>query len=178
MNSTSRIPSNNIPPPLQTSSPPPNQYPPPQPQTGHRPQSTYSNPQELATSVYDSPVGQQPNSAYSASLYSQEEPYSAAPSNAQPPPSQQQYNAYAPPQQQYPPSSQPGYDAPPPPTASAPPPPGANAGYPNIGQPVDARQTLPSQGAAAPGQYKPYQRPGSSEGPSAPADFYKQSAAY
>merc|ERR1711939_139602 len=54
---TPRIPSNNMPVPLQTSSPPPNQYPPPQPQTGHRPQSTYSNPQELATSVYDSPVG-------------------------------------------------------------------------------------------------------------------------
>ncbi|KAH9211899.1 hypothetical protein DL95DRAFT_525435 [Leptodontidium sp. 2 PMI_412] len=185
---TPRIPSNSMPAPLQTSSPPPNQYPPPQAQTGRRPQSTYSNPQELATSVYDSPVGQQPNSAYSASLYSQDDPYSAgAPSNAQPPPAQQQYNAYAPPQQQYPPPSQPSYDAPPPPNASAPPPPGGvNAGYPNIGQPLDARQTLPSQGAAAQTQYKPYQRPGSSDGhmtapsapPGGPADFYRQSTAY
>ncbi|CZT07571.1 related to protein HSE1 [Rhynchosporium agropyri] len=184
-----RIPSNPMPAPLQTSSPPPNQYPQPHAQSGHRPQSTYSNPQELATSVYDSPVGQQPNSAYSASLYSQEDPYSAgAPSNAQPLPAQQQYNAYAPPQQQYPPQSQPSYDAPPPPNASAPPPltGDMNSGYPNIGQPLDARQTLPSQGTPSQSQYKPYQRPGSAEGhmaapsasPGGPADFYRQSAAY
>ncbi len=187
---TPRIPSNSMPAPLQTGSPPPNQYPPQQAQTGHRPQSTYSNPQELATSVYDSPIGQQPNSAYSASLYSQDDPYSAgASANSQPPPSQQQYNAYAPPQQQYPAPHQPSYDAPAPPTGSAPPPPtgNINAGYPSIGQQQDARQTLPSQGAASQPQYKPYQRPGSAEGhnlsapsapPGGPADFYRQSAAY
>lgn len=180
---TPRIPSGVKPAPLQTSSPPPNNYPVQQPQTGHRPQSTYSNPQELATSVYDSPVGpQNPQSAYSASLYSQDDPYSAGgPANSQPPPNQQQYNAYVPPQQQYAPQQQqqPSYDPPAPPSGNPPPPP--NAGYPQI---HDARQTLPSQ--APPGQYKPYQRPGSSDGnpgapsapPGGPADFYRQSTAY
>jgi signal transducing adaptor molecule len=69
---------------------------------------------------------------------------------------------------------------------NAPPPVAMNAGYPVIGQPNDARQTLPSQGANH-GPYKPYQRPGSAEGhslsgpsapPGGPADFYRQSAAY
>lgn len=166
---TPRIPSNNKPPPLQTSSPPPSQYPlhtsspppnqyaPPQ-QTGHRPQSTYSNPQELATTAYDSPVNQQPNSAYSALVYSQDDAYaSAMPANQQPPPSQQHYNAYVPPQQS---QQQPGYEPPPPPQAGQiPPPVQMNAGYPVIGH--DARQTLPSQGP--PSQYKAYQRPGTSE---------------
>jgi signal transducing adaptor molecule len=189
---TPRIPSNSKPAPLQTSSPqpqyplhtsspPPNQYAAPPAQTGHRPQSTYSNPQELATTAYDSPVNQQPNSAYSASVYSQDDAYaSAAPINQQPPPSQQHYNAYVPPQQS---QQQPGYEPPPPPGAShIPPPVQMNAGYPVIG---DARQTLPSQGP--PGKYKAYQRPGTSEehNPSAPSappggpqDFYRQSAAY
>jgi len=182
---TPRIPSNTKPAPLQTSSPPPNQYP-IQQQTGHRPQSTYSNPQELATSVYDSPVNQQnPSSAYSASLYSQEDPYSAG-GAASSQPAQQQYNAYAPPQQQSYPLQQPSYEPPVPPAGNVPPPVAMNAGYPVIGQPHDARQTLPSQGANQ-GQYKPYQRPGSAEGhgmsgpsapPGGPADFYRQSAAY
>jgi signal transducing adaptor molecule len=189
---TPRIPSNTKPPPLQTGTPPPNtyptqaispppaQYPAPQPQTGHRPQSTYSNPQELATNAYDSPVNQ-PNSAYSASVYSQDDLYApSAPANQQPPTSQQQYQAYVPPQQSQP---QPAYEPPaPPPGGYIPPPVQMNAGYPVISQ--DARQTLPSQGPQ--GQYKPYQRPGTSEGrpgapsapPGAPADFYRQSAAY
>lgn len=117
-------------------------------------------------------------------MYSQEDPYSAGgPANAQPPPNQQQYNAYAPPQ--YPPQQQPSYEPPAPPTGNAPPPPNMGAGYPAL---HDARQTLPSQGGAPQGQYKPYQRPGSSEGqgglgapsapPGGPADFYRQSAAY
>ncbi|CAL3969385.1 unnamed protein product [Diplocarpon coronariae] len=195
---SSHVASNCVAPPLQTSSPPPSQYPQPLPQTGHRPQSTYGNPQELATSVYDSPIGPGPNrnSIYSASPYAEDDPHAAAaPANAQPPPSQPQYSAYAPPQPQqkaapqYAPPQQPAYDAPAPPTASAPPPPtgGVNAGYPSLGQPPDARQTLPSQGAPAQTQYKTYQRPGSSDGshlaepsapPAGPADFYRQSAAY
>ncbi|PBP18169.1 SH3 domain protein [Diplocarpon rosae] len=148
-------------------------------------------------------VAQQQQQPLDASLYSEDDPYAAAaPGNSQPPPSQQQYSAYAPPQQQqqnqpqqYAPPQQPTYDAPAPPTASAPPiasappPPtgGVNAGYPSLSQPQDARQTLPSQGAAAQTQYKTYQRPGSSDGndlaaptapPAGPADFYRQSAAY
>ncbi|PSS22510.1 hypothetical protein M430DRAFT_137818 [Amorphotheca resinae ATCC 22711] len=193
---TPRIPSN---PPLQTSSPPPNQYPgqtsspPPnqyptaQPQTGHRPQSTYSSPQELATTTYDTPVNQQPNSGYGTSAYSQDDGYApsapSAPPNQQPPPNQQQYSAYVPPQQSQPP--QPGYEPPHPPQSGyVPPPAQLTAGYPVTSH--DARQTLPSQ-VAPPSQYKPYQRPGSSEGhrpgqpsapPEAPADFYRQNTAF
>ena len=177
-----------------------------QPQTGHRPQSTYANPVELGTTAYESPSGHQPHSAYSSSVYSQEDPYSAtippnhqpaptqyaayvppqqgqqpsyepvAPASQLPPPSQQRYNAYGPPQQH----QQPAYDPPAAPV-NVPSPLPMNAGYPVLGQ--DARHTLPSQS-----QYKPYQRPGSSEerrssggaggAPGGPSDFYKQSAAY
>jgi len=185
---TPRIPSGSKPAPLQTGSPPPKQYPPQQQQSGHRPQSTYSNPQELATSVYDSPVNQHnPNPTYSASVYSQEDPYSAGhAANQQPPPGQQQYNAYAPPQQHQPPTQQqPGYEPSAPPSNNIPPPVAMNAGYPVIGNPHDARQTLPSQGGSAQPQYKAYQPPGESHNPSAPsaptggpADFYRQSTAY
>ncbi|RAL67258.1 hypothetical protein DID88_008024 [Monilinia fructigena] len=108
---TPRIASGSKPPPLQTNSPPPLQYSTQQPQTGHRPQSTYSNPQELATSVYDTPVQQQnphPYTQYNAYKPPQQpsqpsqplyEP-SAAPSANQPP----QYSAYNPPQQESQPS--------------------------------------------------------------------------
>ncbi|RYP75890.1 hypothetical protein DL771_002154 [Monosporascus sp. 5C6A] len=115
--------------PIQTSSPPPQSYHAysQQPsQTGPRPQSTYGNPQELATSAYDSPVagpnqgGGGPSDPYSAPAYSQEDGYGAdqaAPSApppagpAQPhfptplaygtqqpsaPPQQPQYSAYNP----------------------------------------------------------------------------------
>ncbi|TAQ89330.1 hypothetical protein B7494_g2344 [Chlorociboria aeruginascens] len=173
---TPRIPSNSKPAPLQTSPPPTHQYPIQQPQTGHRPQSTYSNPQELATSVYDSPVNQQ-SSNYSGSIYSQEDPYSATTSNQQLPPSQQ-YSAYPP---QHPLQHQPSYEPPQPPNQVPTPPIQMNPGYPMI--PNDARNTLPSQGAPQP-QYKPYQRPGTADGsapsapPAGPADYYRQSSAY
>ncbi|KAH8601381.1 hypothetical protein B0O99DRAFT_501710 [Bisporella sp. PMI_857] len=190
---TPRIPSNQKPHPLQTSSPQPNQYPahtnspPPNQypqQSGHRPQSTYSNPQELATQSFDSPIHQQPPSAYSASLYSQDDTYaSAALNNQQPPLGQQQYTAYVPPQHS---QQQPTYEPPAPPQGGhIPPPVNMNAAYPVI---ADARQTLPSQGAPTPQtHYKPYQRPGATEGqapsapsapPGAPQDFYRQSTAY
>ncbi|KAG7286541.1 ESCRT-0 subunit protein hse1 [Staphylotrichum longicolle] len=79
--------------PLQTSaSPPPaNQYTPYQaPQTSARPQSTYgSGPQELSTSVYDSPVAPQnanPAGPYSSAYATPEEdPYTAAANNTNPP---------------------------------------------------------------------------------------------
>ncbi|KAK3897517.1 class E vacuolar protein-sorting machinery protein HSE1 [Staphylotrichum tortipilum] len=78
--------------PLQTSaSPPPaNHYTPYQaPQAAARPQSTYgSGPQELSTSVYDSPVAPQnsnPVAPYPPSVYTPEEdPYTAAANNQEP----------------------------------------------------------------------------------------------
>ncbi|KAK9419997.1 putative Class E vacuolar protein-sorting machinery protein HSE1 [Seiridium unicorne] len=80
--------------PIHTSSPPPPQsyqaysQPQPQPQTGPRPQSTYGNPQELATSAYDSPVAShQPGpDPYSASVYSTEDPYATSPTAPSAPP--------------------------------------------------------------------------------------------
>ncbi|RAL16286.1 ESCRT-0 subunit protein HSE1 [Aspergillus homomorphus CBS 101889] len=75
--------------------------------TYHRPESTYDNPQELGTSVYDSPVEQRPH-------YPGQFP---PPASAQPhfPPQQQQ-------QPEYPPSSYPPEDANRPPA-------GANAAH-------------------------------------------------
>ncbi|CAD6449230.1 a959f9e6-f22b-4f29-b60a-499027c784a7 [Sclerotinia trifoliorum] len=178
---TPRIPSGSQPPPLQTNSPPPTQYPTQQPQTGHRPQSTYSNPQELATSVYDSPVQQQNPHQYTT--YGETDPYPATPATAQSP---QQYNAYKPSQQPSQPP-QPSFEPPAPPNEI--PSPVQSSPYPGLG---DARTTLPSQG-----QYKAYQRPDSSDsnqgmsgqglnnapsappaGASNPADFYRQNTAY
>ncbi|ORY62662.1 uncharacterized protein BCR38DRAFT_439411 [Pseudomassariella vexata] len=208
--------------PIQTSSPPPQQtyqaYSQPPPQAGQRPQSTYGNPQELATSAYDSPVAtQNPGpDPYSASVYSTEDPYSASPTGnapSAPPPSvpsgppqgvptplafaggpsaspQPQYTAYNPLQQtQH--QNGPSYDAPsapnnappPVPTGSAPPnaltPPPIQPG----GRAFDARQNLPSRAShntASGGQpqYKAYVPPAAAAGnePSAPQDFYRQSA--
>ncbi|KAL6917947.1 hypothetical protein ACHAPO_000245 [Fusarium lateritium] len=144
---------------------------------GGRPGSTYGA-QELATSVYDSPIATNnpqplaPSATFSSSVYSPEEPNE----NATAPPAgpygghQQQPQQY----QSYNPSQ-----APPMPTGSAPPPPqsvmtppplqpGNAAGY-------DARHGLPSQsGGGGQNQYKPYVPP--SDGPSAPApDSYYQS---
>ncbi|KAI1208264.1 uncharacterized protein F4807DRAFT_157943 [Annulohypoxylon truncatum] len=81
----SRIAMGKQPAPIQTSSPPPQTYQAysqPPPQMGQRPQSTYGNPQELATSAYDSPVATHNpgrSDPYSASVYSQEDPYASSP---------------------------------------------------------------------------------------------------
>lgn len=138
--------------PIQTSSPPPGHqyaaYSHPGPPAGQGPQSTYGNPQELSTSVYDSPVAaHNPNSAatYSSSVYSPDEAYTsptiggpsapsapsvAAPSAPAPPaPSQQPYQSFSYQQQQHSQAPQPyghgydgGSDVPPPrPTGQAPP---------------------------------------------------------
>ncbi|KAI0514907.1 hypothetical protein F5B22DRAFT_608875 [Xylaria bambusicola] len=81
----SRIAAGKQPVPQHTSSPPPQQayqpYTPASHLGGQRPQSTYGNPQELATPAYDSPVATH-NSAsgpdpYSASAYSQDDMYSS-----------------------------------------------------------------------------------------------------
>ncbi|OBT66872.1 hypothetical protein VE03_04249 [Pseudogymnoascus sp. 23342-1-I1] len=179
-------------PPLQPSSPPPNQgtpYP-LQPLTSHPPQTTFSDPQELATSSY-SPIQQhQPSDPYSsASLGYPQDPYNAvSPLPQQAQPHQPQYSAYAPPQQQQQqqqpqqpsqPPPQPSYEPPTP----VPAPLQVNSSF----APQDSRQSLPSQGQG----YKPYNRPDStgrtSVGPPSappgaetggPADFYRQSAAY
>lgn len=130
---TPRIPSaGKQPEPINTSSPPPqaNAYA-PYGQKNQRPQSTYGA-QELATSVYDSPIApHNPNSAatYSSSVYSPDEQFahaSQAQGQGQPPthgssvvpppsaytpqqppnqPSQPQYQSYQPP------SAPPGHDA-------------------------------------------------------------------
>ena len=177
---TPRIPSSSHqqpPAPNTTSSPPPQSYTPYNPQSGQnqtgqplpgiqqlsqqqRPQSTYGA-QELATSVYDSPIAPQDTSSLppGGNFYSQDNAPSAPPSapyNQQP-----SYQPYGAPDQ-----------APPPvPTGQAPPPPSNAGGY-------DARHGLPSQGGGAPPsepQYKPYVPPGAApDGPSAPADFYRQ----
>lgn len=117
-------------------------------QQGGQPQSTYGA-QELATSVYDSPI---------APLNPQ---FSDAP-NAPPPgppaaayAGQPQYQSYAAPDQ-----------APPPVPTGQPP------QIPQDAQPgLDSRQGLPSQQP----QYKPYVPPGGIDGPSAPApnDYYR-----
>ena len=136
--------------PIQTSSPPPanNQY--GVYQAGApRPQSTYGGaPQELSTSVYDSPIApHNPNSAatYSSSVYSPDETYGhanppiggppTATAPSAPSPDQRQtyqpYTAYQAPQQPSQPyggrpyENAPAADAPhpPAPTGQAPPPP-------------------------------------------------------
>ncbi|TEA11428.1 Autophagy-related protein 13 [Colletotrichum sidae] len=141
--------------PINTSSPPPvNPYSAYSQPPDQRPQSTYGA-QELATSVYDSPIAaHNPSSAatYTSSVYSQEDPYNNPTSPVvgtstvtAPPPSSYQSSAPAgqpsqPPQpqqpkyQSYQPPSAPAQDnynnaptqAPPPvPTGAAPPIPGA-----------------------------------------------------
>lgn len=177
----SRVAAGKQPAPLQTSSPPPQAYQAysqPPAQAGQRPQSPYGNPQELPTQAYHSPVvtthnPSQPN-PYSASVYSQEDPYATSPTAPAPsvpsapapsapsgPPQgvptplaigpQSQYSAYNPQRQD-------SYDAqsqvPPQPSGPAPPIPQGAQAPPQVitppplhpgGPAFDARQSLPSQ---------------------------------
>ncbi|OAA70523.1 SH3 domain protein [Cordyceps fumosorosea ARSEF 2679] len=171
---TPRIPSSTQPPvPNSSTSPPPQaqgytpyspqpqqmyhppaqqqQQQPPALQPLQRPQSTYGA-QELATSVYDSPIApHNPNSFYSP-------PDDAATS----PPAQQQQQQQA--------SSQPHYQGYAPPEQAPPPVP--------TGQPPQ----VPGVGSGGAPQYKPYVPPGASapDGPSAPNpnDYYRQPGGY
>ena len=187
-------PNGGQPPPINTSSPPPqnctpySQPPGPGPQSPSyaqppgqgRPQSTYGA-QELATSVYDSPI--QPHNPHtvqnvnpwSSSVHSpldENDPSDNNPSNPSAPPAApygQQYQSYNP-NQAGPPPVPTGQPPQPPQEGMAPPPlqPGGSA--------YDARQSLPSQSAGPPQpQYKPYVPPGSIDEPSAPApnDYYR-----
>ncbi|KAI0142909.1 hypothetical protein GGR57DRAFT_485237 [Xylariaceae sp. FL1272] len=199
----SRVAAGKQPAPLHASSPPPQQqtyqpYPQAAQLAGQRPQSTYGNPQELSTPAYDSPVASHNNASaqdpYSASVYSQEDPYSsptAPASSASPPtvvptplmiashpaqhPSQPQYNAYHPPNQhQYDSGSAP----PPMPTGAAPPIPGSGGmmSPPPLqpgGPHYNARHSLPSQSTPQQGGYKAYVPPPAGAEPSAPQDFYR-----
>ncbi|KAK0382813.1 hypothetical protein NLU13_9908 [Sarocladium strictum] len=165
------------------SQPPPNQTysqaPPPGAGNVPRPTSTYGA-QELATSVYDSPIApNNPPSAntYTSSVYSQED-YERRNQSSSPQASyqhQQPYQSYNPPPENGPPPVPTGQ--PPQAPDSAVPAPLQPGGY-------DARHGLPSQGAASGGapQYKPYVPPGQpqDDGPSAPApqDYYRQSGVY
>ena len=161
--------------PINTSTPGPNFNPYNQSQSnnpyaqgpmGGRPGSTYGA-QELATSVYDSPIATnnpQPlntSATFSSSVYSPEDENASAPpagpygGHQQP----QQYQSYNPSQ------------APPMPTGSAPPPPQSVMTPPPL-QPGNAA------GYAGQSQYKPYVPPG--DGPSAPApdSYYQNGGAY
>ncbi|KAH6605863.1 hypothetical protein Trco_005016 [Trichoderma cornu-damae] len=181
-----RIPAangNNQPPPLKTKTssspaPPQNFNPFPQP-ASQPPPSTYGA-QELATSVYDSPIApNNPSSAvtYSSSVYSQDGPPIPHPNDNDPmapyaTTQQPSYQSYQPPQQ--PPPAPPGQPSQRPPNVMTPSP------LQPSGSAYDARQSLPSQsGAGAGPQYRPYVPPGSSE-PSAPApnDYYRQPGVY
>jgi len=198
-----RLPSaGKAPAPINTSPPaqPAGQYTAYSQPPGQRPTSTYGA-QELATSVYDSPIAphnqNNPQSAatYTSSVYSQDDPYNAAsPSGNQPststvqppvpftqpapPPGSQaaqpQYQSYQPSQ-----SQQPLYDGPGPGSSGAGRPPAGMSPPPlQPGGPgFDARQSLPSQAGGVPPQYKPYVPPPASE-PSAPgpADYYRQAS--
>ncbi|KFY84161.1 hypothetical protein V500_09545 [Pseudogymnoascus sp. VKM F-4518 (FW-2643)] len=177
--------------PLQPSSPPPPTQGTPypfQPQTGHPPQNTFSDPQELATSSY-SPIQQhQPSDPYTSPAYPQD-PYNAiSPLPQQAQPHQPQYSAYAPPQQQQQQPQQPS-QPPPQPTYEPPTPVPAPLQVNPAFAAQDSRQTLPSQGQGQGQGYKPYNRPDStgrtSVGPPSappggggPDDFYRQNTAY
>lgn len=183
-----------LPAPVNPSSPPPTniEYPTVTvQQSGHRPQSTYGNPQELATSAFNSPVAAQnphADSYIGSQPYPDEDPYGAGPSSqshasqpSQPPATQ--YNAFHPAPghaPSAPPGAGPSQQSYEPPAVPGPlqihKPQQAQAGA-GPGGPLDARNTLPSQ------SYRPYQRPGSSDGRGSaqggggnPADFYRSSA--
>lgn len=184
--STPRVPSGGRQPaPISTSPAPAHQYTPYSPQAAQnatlhnqqalptpqqqqqqqRPQSTYGA-QELATSVYDSPIA--PQNPAAANFYTQEEAKPApVPSAPYGHPQQQQYQSYPPPA--------PEQGPPPVPTGQAPPPPQADV--------YDSRHNLPSQAAPPPPaepQYKPYTPGPSHDAPSAPSpvDYYRQGSGY
>ncbi|KKA16183.1 Class E vacuolar protein-sorting machinery protein hse1, partial [Rasamsonia emersonii CBS 393.64] len=138
----------------------------------HRPQSTYEHPQELGTSIYDSPVEQrhsyqpgaalqqgpphhppQQNQEHSPSVYSPED---NAPQPRHQYPSQQQ-------QPPYPTSTAPAHQ--PPPTQQPPP------------IPTSSPQPTPypalNAGQQAGGGYQPYQPPQTSSINSNPASYYR-----
>lgn len=195
--------------PIQTSTPPPQAYAAysqPPPPAGQRPHSTYGNPQELATSAYDSPIAPHnpgPGDPYAAvPIYSQDDQETASPgAHATPTPSAPAAPSAPPPG---PPQgvptplafaapSQPQYEAYHPPSASSQAPnpnpydPAAAAAAPSQPAPPPPNVMTPPPAAGPapyghhhqgqpPAPYNPYVPPPAE--PSAPQDFYRQSAAY
>ncbi|KAJ5671724.1 hypothetical protein N7507_000851 [Penicillium longicatenatum] len=164
--------------PVPQQAPPSDAYPP----GSHRPQSTYDHPQELGTSVYDSPVehpaghrpayplsGQAPPAGhqhfqhqsqgqdYSAPVYSGEE-------TAQQPPASQYPPQQAPQQPPYP-NSPAAHQAP----SHQPPP------VPGSAQPSSQYTAFNPAPSAPPGgaEYQAYQPPQGGVSPSNPATFYR-----
>ncbi|KAK5661920.1 hypothetical protein OQA88_10029 [Cercophora sp. LCS_1] len=203
-----RVPSGGKQPaPLQTtaeSTRPQSQYNPYQgpPPGAARPQSTYgSGPQELSTSVYDSPIAPHNNHPYPPSfppsVPAGEDPYTAASPNkgrtpsipSVPPPAvptasgpsapYTPYTSYhnpSPPQQSVPWPGAGGYDG----SGYGDQRPGAPVSPPPLqpsGPAYDARQNLPSRQAGGQGgqpQYRAYVPPSAQGGePSAPGDYYE-----
>jgi signal transducing adaptor molecule len=164
-------------PPVQQQTPQPDPYQP----VHHRPQSTYDHPQELGTSIYDSPVDhpapaqrlpyppnaqapptghqqfQQQQQDYSPSVYSSEDPPQAPPASTKPQvPHQFQQQQQQPPYPNSPASQQPA------PSHQPPPVPGSQPQYTSYTPPA------PAQG----GEYQAYQPAGGAPG-SNPASFYR-----
>lgn len=160
----------------------PPQGPPQDPYAQQQRQSTYGA-QELATSVYDSPIAPHnpaPTGNYPSSLYSEDghvdnvggappAPYTHHPQG------NPQYQSYHPP---------PDHAPPPMPSGQAPPPPSGEIMTPPPLQPAgaayEARHGQPNQGAQGPPQYKPYVPPGAdgASAPPPPSDYYQQSGVY
>ncbi|KAJ5646638.1 hypothetical protein N7490_003010 [Penicillium lividum] len=165
--------------PMPQQAPSSESYPP----VGHRPQSTYDNPQELGTSVYDSPVehpaGQRPGyplnsqappvghqqfqhpqppqaQEYSSQGYSDEEASQQSPS---------QYPPQQPPQQPPYPNSPAFHQAP----SHQPP------SVPGSAQPPSQYTAFNPAPLAPPGgaEYQAYQTPQGGNTPSNPANFYR-----
>ncbi|KAI9858691.1 MAG: ESCRT-0 subunit protein hse1 [Trichoglossum hirsutum] len=169
--------------PLGRGRPPSGNHPnqPIQPSQGHRPVSTYDNPQELATSIYDSPVdprpsgqgymlGGRPNPEYSPSVYSPHEGLSPGgippPTSAPRPPSGAPPGPY--PSQQHP-------------AAPTHLPPAAPGSPPLLQQQQPPYPSLPPSGAPGPpyvasGFPRPTsaQYPGAPPAPVGPGDYYRQ----
>ncbi|PYI36375.1 class E vacuolar protein-sorting machinery protein hse1 [Aspergillus indologenus CBS 114.80] len=107
--------------------------------THHRPESTYDNPQELGTSVYDSPVEHRPQ--YPGQVLPPSSAQPPFPAQQQPPPQQQQ-------QPEFPPSSYPPEDANRPPAGASAPHHQAQPPYPTH-QPAPMHQPPPVPGTAS-----------------------------
>jgi signal transducing adaptor molecule len=196
------------PPQAQTQSPVQSQQPPPQSQADsfqtihHRPQSTYEHPQELGTSVYDSPADQrqsfhpgvssvqqqlpqgnqqhfqQPGNEYPPPVSPQEEPHRQSP-NISYAPYQPQYQLPQQPQQQQHQQQQQQPQAPYPTSVALPihpPPPNQQPPADPSGSPQSSQATpYPSLniGQPAPGTYQQYQQQPAHSVNANPTSFYR-----
>ncbi|KAH0562744.1 hypothetical protein GP486_002593 [Trichoglossum hirsutum] len=169
--------------PLGRGRPPPGGHPnqPIQPSQGHRPVSTYDNPQELATSIYDSPVdprpsgpgyalGGRPNPDYSPSVYSPQDGF--GPGGALPPTSAARPNSSVPPGP-YPSQQHPAAPTHLPPAAPASPPLLQQQQQPYPSSPPSGPPGPPYVASGFP-RPTPAQYPGAQPAPGGPGDYYRQ----